>query len=152
MKKYLLFLLLLAATGLFSQAQNADSAWLRANYFKIERMVPMRDGIRLFTAVYIPKDSSRPHPILFTRTPYSCWPYGEDQFGSRLYDTYWINYLRKGYIIALQDVRGKWMSEGDYMDIRPFNPAKKEPIRMKPAIPTMPSSGCCIMYPEITGV
>jgi hypothetical protein len=125
MKKYFLFIiitLLLFTTG---TAQNTDSAWVRENYYKIERMIPMRDGIGLFTAFYIPKDSSVKHPILMTRTPYSCSPYGEDKFNSRIYETYWINYLREGYIIAIQDVRGRWMSEGEFVDVRPFNPNKK---------------------------
>ncbi|MBL0146662.1 MAG: CocE/NonD family hydrolase [Chitinophagaceae bacterium] len=65
------------------------------------------------------------HPILFNRTPYSCNPYGEDKINPRLYATYWINYLKEGYIIAIQDVRGRWMSEGDFVDVRPFNPNKK---------------------------
>jgi hypothetical protein len=125
MKKYFLFIiitLLLFTTG---TAQNTDSAWVRENYYKIERMIPMRDGIGLFTAFYIPKDSSVKHPMLMTRTPYSCSPYGEDKFNSRIYETYWINYLREGYIIAIQDVRGRWMSEGEFVDVRPFNPNKK---------------------------
>ncbi|MGC4099753.1 MAG: CocE/NonD family hydrolase [Ferruginibacter sp.] len=106
-------------------AQNTDSIWVRDNYYKIERQISMRDGIKLFTAFYIPKDSSEKHPILLNRTPYSCSPYGEDKFNARLYESYWINYLKEGYIIAIQDVRGKWMSEGDYVDVRPFNPNKK---------------------------
>lgn len=125
MKKYFISfaLFLFLVSGI--QAQNADSAWVRENYYKIERMIPMRDGISLFTAFYIPKDSSEKHPILFNRTPYTCQPYGEDKFSPRLYMTYWMNYLKEGYIIAIQDVRGKWMSEGDFIDIRPFNPGKK---------------------------
>ena len=124
MKKcFLLSMLLVSLISL--QAQNADSLWVRENYYKIERMVPMRDGTKLFTAFYIPKDSSEKHPILFNRTPYSCSPYGEDKFSGRLLFSYWVNYLKEGYIIAIQDVRGKWMSEGEFMDIRPFNPAKK---------------------------
>ncbi|HNF44123.1 MAG TPA: CocE/NonD family hydrolase [Ferruginibacter sp.] len=124
MKKYF-FLSTLLVLCISLQAQNADSLWVRENYYKIERMVPMRDGTKLFTAFYIPKDSSEKHPILFNRTPYSCSPYGEDKFSGRLLFTYWVNYLKEGYIIAIQDVRGKWMSEGEFMDIRPFNPAKK---------------------------
>jgi putative CocE/NonD family hydrolase len=125
MKKYFL-LLLFSCTGLLKlTAQNTDSLWVREHYYKIERMIGMRDGIKLFTAFYIPKDSSTKHPILFNRTPYTCSPYGEDKFNSRLYESYWINYLKEGYIIAIQDVRGRWMSEGDYVDIRPFNPNKK---------------------------
>lgn len=125
MKKYFFALLLSIAciTGLM--AQNTDSLWVRDNYYKIERMLPMRDGIKLFTAFYIPKDSSVKHPILFNRTPYTCSPYGEDKFNPRLYESYWINYLKEGYIIAIQDVRGQWMSEGTYVDVRPFNPNKK---------------------------
>ena len=80
------------------EAQNTDSVWLRENYYKIERMLPMRDGIKLFTAFYIPKDSSTKHPILFNRTPYTCSPYGEDKFNARLYGTYWLNYLKESYL------------------------------------------------------
>lgn len=125
MKKYFILYLIAAFTFLTSYAQNADSAWFRANYYKIERQIPMRDGKKLFTALYIPKDTSVTHPILFNRTPYSCYPYGEDKINARLYDSYWINYLKQGYIIAIQDVRGRWMSEGDFVDVRPFNPTKK---------------------------
>ncbi len=124
MKKY--FLIFLSAFSFFNlAAQNPDSIWVRENYYKIERMIPMRDGKKLFTAFYIPKDSSQKHPILFKRTPYTCSPYGEDKFNNQLYESYWLNYLKEGYIISIQDVRGRWMSEGDYMDIRPFNPNKK---------------------------
>jgi len=125
MKKYFPVIFFFSFATVKLAAQNADSLWVRDNYYKIERMITMRDGIKLFTAFYIPKDSSVKHPILFNRTPYTCQPYGEDKFNSRLYETYWINYLKEGYIIAIQDVRGKWMSEGDYVDVRPFNPNKK---------------------------
>ncbi len=104
---------------------NQDSIWLRENYTKQEQMIPMRDGSRLYTAIYAPKDNSTPHPILFNRTPYACAPYGPNKFSARLYSTYWINYARMGYIIAIQDVRGRYMSEGDFVDVRPFNPGKK---------------------------
>ncbi len=124
MKKYSL-LILLAFCFLTGLSQNVDSSWVREHYAKIEKMIPMRDGINLFTAIYVPTDSAEKHPILFVRTPYSCSPYGPDKFSSRLYESYWINYLKAGYIIALQDVRGKYMSEGDFMDVRPFNPNKK---------------------------
>jgi hypothetical protein len=125
MKKYLLLLSFCTVTFFAVFAQNADSAWLVAHYYKIEKMVPMRDGVKLFTAFYIPKDTAEKHPILFTRTPYTCSPYGEDKINPRLYETYWINYLKEGYIIAMQDVRGRWMSEGEFVDVRPFNPHKK---------------------------
>ena len=118
-------LLVLAISLLNVVAQNKDSIWVRENYSKLERMVPMRDGVKLFTTLYIPKDTSVQHPILFNRTPYSCSPYGEDKFNARLYESYWINYLKEGYIIAIEDVRGKYMSEGEFIDVRPFNANKK---------------------------
>ncbi len=101
-----------------------DSAWIRDNYIKKELMVPMRDGIKLFTAVYLPKNNSEAHPILMNRTPYSCAPYGEEKFRS-FWDSHWRYYLRRNYIIVIQDVRGRWMSEGEFEDVRPFNPNKK---------------------------
>ncbi len=125
MKKYFCLLLfsILFITNI--TAQNSDSLWVRENYYKVEKMLPMRDGINLFTAFYIPKDTTVKHPILLNRTPYTCSPYGEDKFNPRIYESYWINYLREGYIIAIQDVRGKFMSEGEFVDVRPFNPNKK---------------------------
>lgn len=125
MKKYFLLAAFMPFAFSIVIAQNADSLWVRENYYKIERMIPMRDGNKLFTAFYIPKDSSQKHPILFNRTPYSCRPYGENEFNPRIYASYWINYLKEGYIIAIQDVRGRWMSEGEFVDVRPFNPNKK---------------------------
>lgn len=121
-----IIILLLLFINIWLPAQtNADSAWVRAHYTKKEVMIPMRDGIKLFTALYIPNDKSEKHPILFNRTPYTCNPYGENELNPRLYNTYWINYLKEGYIMAFQDVRGKWMSEGAFMDVRPFNKNKK---------------------------
>ena len=125
MKKYFLLLFLLAVSCLNITAQNADSIWVRENYYKIERMISMRDGIKLFTAVYAPKDTKEKHPFLMIRTPYSCAPYGEDKYQPRLWNFHWREYLKEGYIIVIQDVRGRWMSEGTFMDVRPFNPNKK---------------------------
>jgi putative CocE/NonD family hydrolase len=121
------FCLLLFAILLITNlnAQNSDSIWVTENYYKVEKMVPMRDGISLFTVFYMPKDTSVKHPILLNRTPYSCSPYGSDKLNPRIYATYWLNYLKEGYIIAIQDVRGRWMSEGEFVDVRPFNPNKK---------------------------
>jgi len=83
----------------------------------------MRDGIKLFTAIYIPNDKTEKHPILVTRTPYSCAPYGKE-FSSRLWERHWKYYARENYIIVVQDVRGRWMSEGEFEDVRPFNKNK----------------------------
>jgi putative CocE/NonD family hydrolase len=102
-----------------------DSAWIRDNYTKKEVSIAMRDGIKLFTAIYIPKDATEKHPILMIRTPYSCSPYGEQNFTPGLWTRHWRYYARENYIIVIQDVRGRFMSEGEFVDIRPFNPDKK---------------------------
>jgi putative CocE/NonD family hydrolase len=109
---------------LLAQVDPQDSAWIRDNYTKQEQYIPMRDGVRLFTSVYLPKDKSEKHPILFMRTPYSCAPYGE-AFSPRLWAGHWKYYGRENYIIVVQDVRGRWMSEGDFVDVRPFIKDKK---------------------------
>jgi len=120
MRKMLIAILLLVAASVHAQ----DSAWIVNNYTKKEVTIPMRDGVKLFTSVYIPKDASEKHPVLMTRTPYSCAPYGEDKWPS-FWGSYLKNYFKEGYIFAIQDVRGRWMSEGTYQDVRPFNPNKK---------------------------
>ena len=124
MKIFLVLLLSVFSVSVFAQGTPQDSAWIRDNYYKIERYIPMRDGVKLFTSLYIPKDSSEPHPILMTRTPYSCAPYGENNWRNfaRSYLRY---YFREGYIMVIQDVRGRWMSEGQYADVRPFIRDKK---------------------------
>lgn len=119
-----LFLTFFIATGTVAQTNTLDSAWIRENYYKIERMITMRDGKKLYTAIYLPKDSSEKHPILLVRTPYSSAPYGEGNFPD-FWNSFRRLYLRENYIIVSQDVRGKFLSEGEYMDIRPYNPAKK---------------------------
>src|SRR6476661_3801420 len=109
---------------LFAQTNTLDSAWVRENYFKVEKMIPMRDGVKLYTAIYIPKDSTERHPILLKRTPYSCAPYGNGNFPESFWNSYYRLYMREHYIMVVQDVRGKYMSEGRYMDVRPFNEQK----------------------------
>ena len=94
------------------------------HYYKREYRIPMRDGVRLFTSVYIPKDTTKNYPILLWRTPYSVGPYGENKFTHRL-KTY-MHLVREGYIIVFQDVRGKFMSEGKYVNMRPFIKHKKK--------------------------
>jgi putative CocE/NonD family hydrolase len=120
-----LFFLLFTFFFSFAQSSSQDSAWIRDNYSKKEVYIQMRDGVKLFTAIYLPKDVSEKHPILMTRTPYSCSPYGEQNFTSRLWGGHWRYYARENYVIVIQDVRGRWMSEGEFVDIRPFNPDKK---------------------------
>ncbi len=90
---------------------------IKSRYTKHEYKIPMRDGVRLFTAVYVPKDSSKPYPILLNRTPYSVRPYGADQSRTDLGPS--PEFANSGYIFANQDVRGRWMSEGDFVNMRP---------------------------------
>jgi len=106
-------------------AVTIDSAWVVTHYSKQEVRISMRDGAKLFTTIYSPKNNDEKHPILMMRTPYSVAPYGE-VFSSRLYTTNWTNYIKEGYIIVMQDVRGKYMSEGEFEDVRPFIENKKK--------------------------
>ena len=105
-------------------AQNEDSTWFVNNYTKKEVYMPMRDGVKLFTSFYIPKDKTEKHPFLITRTPYSCAPYGENNY-DRTWSSYENAYLKENYIMVTQDVRGRYMSEGVFEDVRPFNKNKK---------------------------
>ena len=122
MKKIYSFVLLMMPFALFSQI--VDSTWVVNNYTKTELMIPMRDGIKLFTTIYAPKDNSETHPILLTRTPYSCAPYGKDIFTS-IWNSPRSVFFKEKYIYVTQDVRGRWMSEGVFEDIRPYVPNKK---------------------------
>ncbi|SFH35743.1 CocE/NonD family hydrolase [Pedobacter insulae] len=105
----------LFATG--TMAQETDSAYVRSHYTKIERLIPMRDGIKLFTSIYIPKDQGKKYPFLMSRTPYTVAPYGEDKYKLSL-GTF-PALMKEGFIFVYQDVRGRWMSEGNFEDIRP---------------------------------
>src|SRR5688572_10083739 len=77
-----------------------EEDWMRDHYTKIEQYIPMRDGIKLFTSIYIPKNKSEKHPILLTRTPYSCAPYGEKEFSRGQWPDYWRLYCRENYILV----------------------------------------------------
>lgn len=122
MRKLIPIFLLFCFTGF---SQTADEKWIKENYYKKEYRIKMRDGIELFTCAYMPKSNTEKHPILMVRTPYSCAPYGEENFTSRLWNTYWKNYLKENYILVIQDVRGRWMSQGTFMDVRPVIDTKK---------------------------
>lgn len=98
---------------------------VKANYVKHEYRIPMRDGVKLFTSVYAPKDTSRKYPIMLLRTPYTISPYGEDKYKELLGPS--ARFMREGYIFVYQDVRGKFMSEGEYVNVRPYKPRKSGP-------------------------
>ncbi|WP_321518543.1 CocE/NonD family hydrolase [uncultured Bacteroides sp.] len=107
-----------------SYSQVIDEKWVKENYTKREVMIPMRDGTKLFTAIYEPVSKSEKHPVLMFRTPYGTQPYGKEPSSQMWYS--WPEYAKEGYIIVYQDVRGKWMSEGKFVNVRPFNPNKKK--------------------------
>lgn len=95
----------------------AQAESVRERYTKREVLVPMRDGVKLFTAIYTPKNASRSYPILLQRTPYSVWPYGEEAFPSHLGPS--SRFQDEGFIFVYQDVRGRMMSEGAFVNMRP---------------------------------
>jgi len=99
---------------------NEDSLYLTENYTKSEYQIPMRDGIRLFTAVYSPKDSTVKYPILLLRTPYDVAPYGNKMDYSCAKKGLSPAFLREKFIFVLQDVRGRFMSEGVFQHMTPF--------------------------------
>ena len=90
---------------------------IKSHYTKQEFRIPMRDGVRLFTAVYVPKDTAATYPILLTRTPYSVAPYGLDAYPATLGPS--SKFAQDGFIFAFQDVRGRFMSEGQWVEMRP---------------------------------
>ena len=106
----------------FAQSSQ-DSAYIRQNYTKMEKYITMRDGKRLFTSIYMPKDQSKKYPILMTRTPYNVGPYGENEYKRTLGQNMLL--ARDGFIFVYQDVRGRWMSGGDFVDVRPDIDNKK---------------------------
>jgi len=114
-------------TGESTATPEVRMAYIRANYSKFEYKIPMRDGVKLFTAVYVPKDvmEGKKYPILMTRTPYNVAPYGEDQFAASLGPS--PLFAREKFIFVYQDVRGRYMSEGDFTIARPQKPVKKSP-------------------------
>ncbi len=93
---------------------------VRAHYTKSEHMVPMRDGVRLFTIVYAPKDTRAQHPFMLHRTPYGSPPYGPDSYRATLGPS--PAFARTGFIFVYQDVRGKFRSEGEFVVMRPIVP------------------------------
>jgi hypothetical protein len=103
-----------------------ESAFIRERYLKTEHQIPMRDGVRLFTTVYSPKDRYRSYPIILMRTPYSVAPYGPNEFPDAP-GRQRTRFFREGYIVVYQDVRGRYMSEGEFADVRPYIPHKNGP-------------------------
>lgn len=114
----------LIVSTIVPSARAQDSLYIKDHYMKSEVYITMRDGVRLFTSVYSPKDTSHDYPIILNRTPYSVGPYGLSATRNRMVPS--MNEVREGYIFAYQDVRGRYMSEGTFVDLRAYNPLKKD--------------------------
>ena len=115
---------LVAVPGHAQESVSPESS-LRLRYIKREYQVPMRDGTRLHTAVYSPRDTNRSYPILLKRTPYSCSPYGEQTYPSSLGPS--RHFVEAGYIFVNQDVRGRYHSEGEFVQVTPHLSDKTTP-------------------------
>jgi uncharacterized protein len=113
-------LFLVQAPFLYGQAPYS----LAEHYVKHEYMIPMRDGVKLFTAVYTPKDTTKNYPFMINRTPYSSTPYGENFYPTFL-GSQAQKFAEEGYILISQDVRGRYLSEGTYLNVRPYIENKK---------------------------
>ncbi|MDX2481873.1 MAG: CocE/NonD family hydrolase [Desulfuromusa sp.] len=110
-----LYVLLVLQMGLVQADERADT--IRENYTKYEKQIPMRDGVKLFTAIYMPNDTSKEYPILMLRTPYSISPYGSDQYRGQIGPH--EDFEKEGFIFVYQDVRGRFMSEGEFVHMTP---------------------------------
>jgi len=121
MKKLLSISLLFIGAVLFAQDNKVN--YVSENYTKKEVHIKMRDGAELFTSIYTPKDVSKKYPIIMQRTPYNSGPYGENQFKKSISPSETM--MKEGYIVVYQDVRGRFMSDGLYDNMRGFIPNKK---------------------------
>ena len=114
--------LFLATACVVAQPAAEDpGVYVRSHYTKYEYRIPMRDGKRLFTSVYVPKDDAQPYPIMLNRTPYSVGPYGSDNYRVPLGPD---KLVKDGFIFVYQDVRGRYMSEGVFIEMTPYQPNK----------------------------
>ena len=121
---FLLGVALAACARVQAQARpEAPEYDVKEHYTKYEYRIAMRDGVRLFTAVYVPKDRSHSYPFLIDRTPYSVAPYGVDHYRTQLGPS--PEFDKSGYIFVFQDVRGRFMSEGVFTEMRPHIDNKK---------------------------
>ena len=128
MKKYFIlsiftFLLFVSCNETLDKTAKKDT-FVVDNYTKQEVDIVMRDGVKLHTTIYSPKDTSKKYPMLMQRTPYSSRPYGEGKMKTRIGPN--VNLMKEGNIVVYQDVRGRWMSEGIYDNMRAYIPNKKE--------------------------
>lgn len=120
----LFFITLITSCNTTSKEDKKNqNTYVQDNYTKKEVTIEMRDGTKLHTVIYAPKDQSKTYPILLQRTPYSCAPYGEGKFKTKISPN--LQLMKEGNIVVYQDVRGRWMSEGVYDNMRAYIPNKK---------------------------
>jgi hypothetical protein len=122
-KHFILFLALcLLLTGNLRAQEKEEISYVKQNYDKEEVYIPMRDGTRLYTAIYTPKEKGK-HPIMMQRTCYSIAPYGPDLYKRSLGPSQFL--MEDKFIFVYQDVRGRWMSEGEFTNMTPNIPGNK---------------------------
>ena len=118
--KYLCIFVIIFCT---KQLGAQDINFVKNNFTKREYQISMRDGIKLYTIVYSPKDNTKPYPILMERTPYSAGPYGDTTYAQRIGPNPTL--MKQQYIFVYQDVRGRYMSEGINLEVTPYIKNKK---------------------------
>ncbi len=108
-----------------AQETQSLESYIRLHYTKHEFMIPMRDGIKLMTSVFVPNDTTRTYPMLMKRTPYNVAPYGTDKYPAKLGPS--ELFVKAGYIFVNQDVRGRFASEGEFIQVTPHIVNKTKP-------------------------
>ncbi len=103
--------------------QNRNATFVKENFTKVDTTIAMRDGVKLYTVIYIPKDETEKYPFLMERTPYSAGPYGENYYAGSLGPNAAL--MKEKYIFVYQDVRGRYMSEGVNLEVTPYIQNKK---------------------------
>jgi len=128
-RTFLIVLLFLSSLSFISCSKNqtednlVKDTYIKDHFDKKEVLIEMRDGIKLHTTVYSPVDTSKSYPIVLKRTPYSSRPYGPDEYPANIGPNKYM--MKQGYIVVYQDVRGRWMSEGTYDNMRAYIPNKQ---------------------------
>ncbi len=112
-----------ACLSLLMNMLNAQNSFVKDNFTKMDTTITMRDGVKLYTVIYIPKDQGQSYPILMERTPYSAGPYGNENYARSLGPN--PSLMNEKYIFVYQDVRGRYMSEGINLEVTPYIPNKK---------------------------
>ena len=120
MKKIFAVLFIFACTQANAQL---TKDFVKDNFTKIDTTITMRDGVKLYTMIYVPKDASGQYPFLMERTPYAAGPYGDKNYPNHIGPD--SNLMKEKYIFVYQDVRGRYMSEGTNLEVTPYIANKK---------------------------